>query len=176
MIFFLPRSGFVQQFKEGENLLPGTGGEAWRELFDATRKFALESHPDKAFPNLGVDAPCPLCQQPLAEGAERLLRFEAFIQQEAEKTVQARRAALAAEYKPFAAQALTLNLNDVTYSEIESLDSQLAVDTRAFEQALTARQESIKTAVISHKWDGTDQALATTPSGTTSGSGRQAER
>lgn len=153
----------AQQFKEGENLLPGTGDEAWRELFDATRKFALESHPDKAFPNLGVDAPCPLCQQPLAEGAERLLRFEAFIQQEAEKTVQARRAALAAEYKPFAAQALTLNLNDVTYSEIESLDSQLAVDTRAFEQALTARQESIKTAVISHKWDGTDQALATTP-------------
>ncbi len=40
------------QFKDSENLLPGTGGEAWRELFDAARKFALESHPNKAFPEL----------------------------------------------------------------------------------------------------------------------------
>src|SRR3546814_12042736 len=51
-------------------------------LFRSARKFAVESHPDKAFPELGAEAPCPLCQQPLAEGADRLLRFEAFIQQE----------------------------------------------------------------------------------------------
>lgn len=149
----------AKQFKEGENLLPGTGGEAWRELFDAARKFALESHPDKTFPDLGADAPCPLCQQPLAEGATRLLRFEAFIQQEAEKTSQERRIALFAEYKPFAAHALTLNFDDVTYGEIAAMDAQLATDTRAFEQALTARQEAIKAAVISHQWDGADQAL-----------------
>ena len=61
----------AEQFKEGENLLPGTGGEAWRELFDAARKFAVESHPDKVFPELGGDVPCPLCQQPLACCASR---------------------------------------------------------------------------------------------------------
>lgn len=149
----------AKQFKEGENLLPGTGGEAWRELFDAARKFALESHPGKTFPDLGADAPCPLCQQPLAEGAARLLRFESFIQQEAEKTSQERRIALFAEYKPFAAQALALNLDEVTYGEIAAMNAQLATDTRAFEQALTARQEAIKAAVISHQWDGTDQAF-----------------
>lgn len=142
----------AKQFKEGDNLLPGTGGEAWRELFDAARKFALESHPDKAFPELGSDAACPLCQQPLGAGsAARLLRFEEFIQQEAEKTSQTRRAALHAEYKPLAALALTLNLDDVTFSEIEIIDTQLAVDTRAFEKALTDRQEAIKAAAISHK-------------------------
>lgn len=149
----------AKQFKESENLLPGTGGEAWRELFDAARKFALESHSDKTFPDLGADAPCPLCQQPLAEGAARLLRFETFIQQEAEKTSQERRIALFAEYKPFVAQALTLNLDDVTYGEIAAMDAQIATDTRAFEQALSTRQEAIKAAVISHQWDGTDQAL-----------------
>ncbi|WDM80374.1 ATP-binding protein [Xanthomonas cucurbitae] len=101
----------AKQFKEGENLLPGTGGETWRELFDAARKFAVESHPDKAFPDLGAESPCPLCQQPLSEGATRMLRFEAFIQQEAEKTSQARRVALYAEYKPFIAHVLTLNLD-----------------------------------------------------------------
>src|SRR3546814_1296357 len=40
-------------------------------LFRSARKFAVESHPDKAFPELGAEAPCPLCQQPLAEGADK---------------------------------------------------------------------------------------------------------
>lgn len=137
----------------------GTGGETWRELFEAARKFAIESHPDKSFPALGVDAPCPLCQQPLAEGSNRLLRFEAFIQQEAEKTSQARRVAPYAEYKPFAAQVLTLNLDDVTFGEIEALDPQLAADAKAFEPLLAARQEAIKAAVISHQWDDVSQPL-----------------
>lgn len=149
----------AKQFNEGENLLPGTGGEAWRELFNAARKFSVESHPGQTFSELGADAQCPLCQQPLAEGAARMLRFEAFIQQEAEKSAQARHTALYAEYKPFAAQVLTLNLDDVTYGEIEIIDPQLAVDARAFEQALPLRQEAIKAAVVSHQWDGTDQAL-----------------
>lgn len=149
----------AKEFKEEENLLPGTGGEAWRELFDAARKFAAESHPDKTFPELGEHAPCPLCQQPLVEGAARLQRFETFIQQEAEKTSQARRAALTAEYRPFIAQSLTLNLDDVTYGEMEVLDPQLAVDARAFESLLTERREAIKAAVISHEWEGTTQPL-----------------
>jgi hypothetical protein len=149
----------AKQFKEGENLLPGTGGEAWRELFDAARKFAVESHPEQAFPKLGTDALCPLCQQPLAEGAARLLRFEAFIQQESEKTSQARRIALYAEYKPFIAQGLTLNIDDVTYGEIETMDAQLAAEVKAFEPALTARQEVIKKAVLSHQWEETNKVL-----------------
>lgn len=149
----------AKQFKESENLLPGSGGEAWRELFDAARKFAAESHPAKEFPDLGTDTPCPLCQQPLAEGAARLLRFEAFIQQEAEKTSQSRRTALYAEYKPLIAHTLTLNIDDVTYGEIEALDPQLAADTKAFEPVLAARQEAIKAAVISHQWDSVAQDL-----------------
>lgn len=149
----------AKQFKEGENLLPGTGGEIWRELFDAARKFAVESHPEKAFPDLGTESPCPLCQQPLAEGAARILRFENFIQQEVEKTSQARRSALYAEYKPFIAQVLTLNLDDVTHGEIEVLDPLLAADAKAFELMLTTRQEAIKAAVISHQWEGIDIPL-----------------
>ncbi|WP_425894515.1 AAA family ATPase [Ralstonia pseudosolanacearum] len=149
----------AKNFKEGENLLPGTGGEAWRELFDAARKFALEAHPDKQFPDLGADAACPLCQQPLAAGAERLLRFEAFIQAEAEKTAQARRQALAAEYRPFAASVMALNLDEATQAEIEEIAPPLVADTKAFEAALTVRHEAIKAAVVSHDWTGLDHAL-----------------
>lgn len=149
----------AKQFNEGENLLPGTGGEVWRELFDAARKFAAESHPGRDFPNLGAETPCPLCQQPLAEGAVRLLRFEAFIQQETEKTAQKYRTALEAEYKAFSTKVLALNIDDVTLGEISLLDSQLATDVRKFEQLLYARQEAIKSAVRSHQWEGVDQPL-----------------
>lgn len=149
----------AKQFKEGENLLPGTGGEAWRELFDAARRFAVESHPDKTFPNLGTDSTCPLCQQPLNDGAARLQRFESFILAEAEKTAQDRQHALYQDYKPFIENNLSLNIDDITYGELEGLDPQLAHDTKLFEQTLSARQEAIKTAVISHKWEDIQQAL-----------------
>jgi energy-coupling factor transporter ATP-binding protein EcfA2 len=155
----------AQEFEEGENLLPGTGGEAWRELFDVARRFALESYSDKVFPDLGADARCPLCQQPLAEGAARLRRFESFIEQETEETAQACRDALAAEYEPFAAQVMSLSLDEVTYGEIEALDPQLAADARAFEGTLSARQEAVKAAVVSHQWDGATQALVVNPAG-----------
>ena len=149
----------AKNFKEGENLLPGSGGEVWRELFDAARKFAAISHPNKIFPDLGSDAACPLCQQPLAEGAARLLRFDIFIQEEAEKTVQSRRIALYDMYKPFVAQNMAFNIDESIYSEIESLDKQLAFEIRAFELTLKDRQETIKNAVISHNWAGTDLIL-----------------
>ena len=72
---------------------------------------------------------------------------------------QACRDALAAEYEPFAAQVMSLSLDDVTYGEIETLDPQLAADARAFERRLRASQAAVKAAVVSHLWDGTDHAL-----------------
>jgi hypothetical protein len=149
----------AKSFKEGENLLPGTGGEAWRELFEAARKFALEAHPDKPFPALGNGAECPLCQQPLDEGAERLLRFEAFIQAEAEKTAQDRRQELAVQYRPFAAAVMTLNIDEVTQAEITEIDPVLVADTKAFESALGVRHAAIKAAIVSHDWTGLEAVL-----------------
>lgn len=55
----------TQHFVALPGLLPGTGGEAWKGLFEAARAFAVESHPHQHFPNLGPEADCPLCQQPL---------------------------------------------------------------------------------------------------------------
>lgn len=150
----------AKTFKEGGNLLPGTGGEAWRELFEAAKKFSLEAHPDKQFQDLGADAACPLCQQPLlVAGAERLQRFEEFVQAEAEKTAQVRRQALATEYRLFTASVMELNYDEATHMEIAEIDAQLAADIKTFEASLTARHEAIKTAVISHDWVGLDRDL-----------------
>lgn len=143
----------VKQFNAGENLLPGTGAETWRELFEAARKFSVESHPESTFPELGEESPCPLCQQPLNQGAHRLIKFETFINQAAEKNTKVHRAALALVYKKFIAQDLTLSIDDATYSEIESIDEKLVAEIRAFEKAMATKQNDVKDAIISHKWD-----------------------
>jgi energy-coupling factor transporter ATP-binding protein EcfA2 len=142
----------AEKFKEGDKLLPGTGGEVWRELFDAARKFSTISHEGHVFPDLGVGSPCPLCQQPLEEGAGRLIRFESFIQEEAEKTAQARRRTLNAAYQPFISADLSLNLDEVTYEEIEALEKSLGSDARLFEKSLVERRDVVKNAVIENKW------------------------
>jgi ABC-type dipeptide/oligopeptide/nickel transport system ATPase subunit len=57
---------------------PGTGGEAWREMWEAARRFVEAG--ERSFPDAGEDATCPLCQQDLeAAGRERMRRFEAFV-------------------------------------------------------------------------------------------------
>jgi hypothetical protein len=57
---------------------PGTGGEAWREMWEAARRFVEAGA--GPFPDGGDDATCPLCQQDLeAQARERMQRFEAFV-------------------------------------------------------------------------------------------------
>ena len=65
-----------------EEPLPAVGSETWRALWDAARAYSIEgAYPDQPFPVTGVGANCVLCQQPLAaEAAERLRRFESFVQ------------------------------------------------------------------------------------------------
>lgn len=57
---------------------PGTGGDAWREMWEAARRFVAAG--GGHFPDHGPDATCPLCQQGLgADAHERMRAFEAFV-------------------------------------------------------------------------------------------------
>lgn len=78
----------AENFRAGEKLLPGTGDQIWKNLFELARRFSTEvAYPGKVFPYVGNDAKCPLCQQELSqETAKRLQRFEEFIKQETTRT------------------------------------------------------------------------------------------
>lgn len=143
----------ARQFKESEPLLEGTGGEAWKELFEAAKKFALESYPESQFPDLAEGSPCPLCQQPLAEGLQRLQRFEAFIQQAAEKTARERHKLLNDAYRTFSVQQVALGIEEETFEEIRLLDEGLATGLRSFGKALVERHEAMKEALKSNDWE-----------------------
>ncbi|MBU0517202.1 MAG: AAA family ATPase [Proteobacteria bacterium] len=152
----------AQEFRNGVDLLPGTGGEAWKELFEAARKFALQAYPGQQFPDFGPDAKCPLCQQPLAEGAILFQNFEKFIRQEAETISRAKKKSLDERYKEFVSQSVSLGIDDELLVEVEGLDATLATDVRAYDEALAARYAAIKIAVESLEW-GKVNALPASP-------------
>ena len=82
--------------------LAGIGEHAWRELWEAARRYSTFVLPGLGFPVVtGEDAVCVLCQQPLAADAkDRLQRFERFIRDDtAAQAAKARQALNAAVTK-----------------------------------------------------------------------------
>jgi hypothetical protein len=62
--------------------LAGVGSAAWRALWEAARQYSTgEAYHEHDFPLAQDGSVCVLCQQPLSrDGADRLTRFEAFIE------------------------------------------------------------------------------------------------
>jgi hypothetical protein len=70
------------------DLLPGTGGDEWRRMWDATKKFAAVATPDSEFPG-GEGEKCSFCQQALApEAAARLKHLSEFITSTAQEDLR----------------------------------------------------------------------------------------
>ena len=134
------------QFKQTPDLLPGTGGDAWQELFAAARKFAVESHPEHSFPNLGSESACPLCQQPLNGAADRLIAFDKFIEGEAEKLAREKRKAAKLVYDALLTADLGLQFDAELKTELGLYDAELSARCEALQLALTERRERAKAA------------------------------
>ena len=64
-----------------KGLLPGTGAESWKEMWESARAFSeQEAYAGEAFPLTSEGAKCVFCQQDLDHGAvHRLQQFEAFV-------------------------------------------------------------------------------------------------
>ena len=79
--------------RAGEELLPGTGDQAWKLLFEAARRYSIEAaYPGEEFPLSAAGKVCPLCQEDLPDsGAQRLRRFDEYIKNDVAKTADAAR-------------------------------------------------------------------------------------
>lgn len=78
--------------------LGGIGSEVWRTLWVAAREYSLqEAYKEKDFPVTEDGAHCILCQQRLdVDAADRLRRFEDFIQDKTQKEEKEAQSALSA--------------------------------------------------------------------------------
>jgi energy-coupling factor transporter ATP-binding protein EcfA2 len=142
----------AQIFEENDKLLPGTGGEAWKRLFEAARSFYREACPSEDFSHLDPKLQCPLCQQPLGQSAVRMEQFEKFVQAETEKNVRVREEEFSDEYRRFGGQTVELGFDQELQTEIDSAVPGLGAATKAYGESLTIRRDAIKQVCDSQAW------------------------
>ncbi|WP_266170770.1 AAA family ATPase [Dyella subtropica] len=145
----------LHQSESGEDagLLPGTGSDVWKALFEAAEKFSTEqAYPGHAHPNVDDHARCVLCQSPLAADAKaRMVRFGEFVANEASKAASDASDQITTTMEKIA-QA---NLNPIdapTMEELATLDSDLHAFVKTTIDSWKARREWIQAAVTSGEW------------------------
>ena len=74
----------------GSAAMPEVGGEVWRTLWEAARRYSNEAaDPGESFPPSSPGALCVLCHQSLSdEAAARMQRFEAFVRGDTERLAE----------------------------------------------------------------------------------------
>ncbi|MBP1203644.1 energy-coupling factor transporter ATP-binding protein EcfA2 [Duganella sp. 1411] len=136
-------------FRETPGQLPGTGEEAWKKLFKAARSFAAESHPGKKFPHLGPESACPLCQNTLgAEGAERLVMFDEFVERKTEQEAKTAKDAADVAISAIKLANLDLLIDEILNNEIAARDQALAEGCAGIQKWLTDRRSSMLAACL----------------------------
>lgn len=144
----------AETLRSGESLLPGTGDQVWKVLFDAARKFSTEiAYPEHAFPHATNDATCVLCQQPLNDVGERLKRFEKYIQNDVAKVAADQRQRLAATKIKIERAQLTVDFNAHLAEELTLLDDSISAITKSYEIKIEARRTWMLQNLNSYKWE-----------------------
>ena len=145
----------LRQTESGEDagLLPGTGSDVWKALFEAAEKFSTEeAYLEHTHPNIADDALCVLCQSPLAADAKaRMVRFAEFVANEASKAASDASGQMTATMEKIA----HANLNPIdapTMDELVVLDSDLHAFAKSTIEGWKARREWVQTSVTSGNW------------------------
>ena len=139
-------------FEKSGVLLPGTGGEAWRILFEASKQFVQIAYPKKTIGTLTNEDLCPLCQEPLRNGASRLRDFETYLKSKVEETLQSARKSLDNIVSTFHELNLTSAIEDDTLKEVAILEKNTAEKLSNFSKLLTARWKDILSNITNGTW------------------------
>jgi energy-coupling factor transporter ATP-binding protein EcfA2 len=115
----------------GTDSLPDVGGEVWRTLREAARRYSTENaYPAAPFPPTDAYTLCVLCQQPLSEEAiQRMKRFESFIRDDTERQAQEAEAA-------FASAARTLADLTISYAAVADSLKEVALQDPPLDRAI----------------------------------------
>jgi DNA repair ATPase RecN len=129
-----------------QSLLPGTGGEQWKTMWDSSRVFSeRQAYPRKAFPVTERGSKCVLCQQDLDHAAgHRLKQFEEFITSTTERELRQLREDFIRRRNTFASLKTTTEAVAETMTELR-----LEHDSKAeiISSAITQNEERRATVV-----------------------------
>jgi len=141
--------------RAGEELLPGTGGQVWKLLFEAARRYSTEvAYPDEEFPPSGDGKVCPLCQENLkASGAERLMRFEDYIKNDVAKTANEARKQVDAAKDKIERADLQVEPEEALRDELIALDASIISAIENYQNSLDQRRAAMLQCLETSKWE-----------------------
>lgn len=149
--------------QSGEKLLPGTGGQTWKILFESARKFSTEiAYPNLDFPYITEGAACPLCQQSLNESGERLKRFDEYIKNDVAKAATQHRQNLETARKNVEGADINIGFDESLGEELAHLDEVIGSKIINFQKSMIDRRTWMLTSLESHVWN-TIPALSENP-------------
>jgi energy-coupling factor transporter ATP-binding protein EcfA2 len=143
----------ANMLRSGEQLLPGTGDEVWQMMFDAAKRYSTEvAYPGHSFPHTAADAVCPLCQQGVAEAADRLKRFDDFLKQDTARVAANARRAVGEAVRVFRTASVSFGINDSLATEVAAVGGGVLDAVKAFENSVSDRQRSMLASLAAHDW------------------------
>lgn len=143
----------AERLQSNETLLPGTGNAAWRELFEAARRFCIQGHgSDEAFPPADRLSPCPLCQNPLNEAVSRLKRFDEFIKADSSQKLNQAKQRLGNEINSVRSLTVNIEIGKNLKDIITKVSPDIVADISHFEAMLADKKEAILAVFDSQTW------------------------
>ncbi len=141
--------------RAGEELLPGTGDQSWKLLFEAARRYSTEAaFPGEEFPLSTEGKVCPLCQEDLPEtGSHRLKRFDAYIKNDVAKTADIARKKVETEKGKIEVADLQITAEEALCDELNALDDSVPPTITEFQASIDSRRDSMLNGLETSEWD-----------------------
>jgi len=132
------------------DLLPGTGQEAWRRMWDAAGHFSGGAYPGAEFPVLTDGARCPFCQQPIdADATDRLRHLAEYVTSTAQAEVRKAEGKYDDAFTAVVGIVVDRKDTNLALSELDAENPDLAEKVRKVLQDAAGIQSEIKNIVSS---------------------------
>lgn len=140
--------------RSGEQLLEGTGDQAWKILFEAARRYSTEAaYPEEMFPPSVAGQACPLCQEAMPESAvNRLKRFDRYIQDDVAKTADIARSNVETAKGKIEAADLHIVADAALSDEIKELDDSINQIITDFQASIETRRHAMLQCLVTYSW------------------------
>ena len=144
----------ANMLRAGEGLLPGTGNQVWKLLFEAARRYSIEvAYEGEEFPPSTEGKVCPLCQEDLGEtGTQRLNRFDRYIKNDVAKIADAARKKVNTAKDKIEAANLQIVAEEALRDELNTLDVSLLGSINEFQSCINSRRNSMLECLETSKW------------------------
>lgn len=141
--------------RAGEELLPGTGDQTWKLLFEAAKRhFTEAAYPGEQFPASAEGKVCPLCQEHLPETAnQRLKRFNEYIENDVAKTADAARKKVETAKSKIEAANLQVADDEALRDELKALDESIVRVITDFQTSIDSRRGSMLNCLGTSEWN-----------------------